>query len=250
MPKHLVAEAGHYCSSIAAQFITSLGKQGVTDMAGFDLSVTDKLLTTTRAVRKRLDLSRPVPDQIIRDCLALTLQAPTGSNKQGWRWMVVTDAAKRAALADIYREGAGTYLTESQKKAEAAGKAQDGRVYSSAQYLADNLQDVPVQVIPCIRVDHLPPNPPQRVWAGLMGSIMPAVWSFQLALRSRGLGSTLTTLHLSNGEKAADLLGIPEGIMQVGLLPVAYTIGDDFKPAKRPPLDDVLHWNIWNGEQA
>ena len=217
-------------------------------MAGFDLSVTDKLLTTTRAVRKRLDLSRPVPDQIIRDCLELTLQAPTGSNKQGWRWMVVTDAAKRAALADIYREGAGTYLTESQKKAEAAGKAQDGRVYSSAQYLADNLQDAPVHVIPCIRVDHLPPNPPQRVWAGLMGSIMPAVWSFQLALRSRGLGSTLTTLHLSNGDKAADLLGIPEGIMQVGLLPVAYTIGDDFKPAKRPPLDHVLHWNIWDGE--
>lgn len=219
-------------------------------MAGFDLSVTDKLLTTTRAVRKRLDLGRPVPDQIIRDCLELTLQAPTGSNKQGWRWIVVTDAAKRAALADIYREGAGTYLTESQKKAEAAGKAQDGRVYSSAQYLADNLQDAPVHVIPCIRVDHLPPNPPQRVWAGLMGSIMPAVWSFQLALRSRGLGSTLTTLHLSNGEKAADLLGIPEGIMQVGLLPVAYTIGDDFKLAKRPPLDDVLHWNTWDGEQA
>ena len=219
-------------------------------MAGFDLSVTDKLLTTTRAVRKRLDLGRPVPDQIIRDCLELTLQAPTGSNKQGWRWIVVADAAKRAALADIYREGAGTYLTESQKKAEAAGKAQDGRVYSSAQYLADNLQHAPVHVIPCIRVDHLPPNPPQRVWAGLMGSIMPAVWSFQLALRSRGLGSTLTTLHLSNGEKAAELLGIPEGIMQVGLLPVAYTIGDDFKPAKRPPLDDVLHWNTWDGEQA
>ena len=217
-------------------------------MAGFDLSVTDKLLTTTRAVRKRLDLSRPVPDQVIRDCLELTLQAPTGSNKQGWRWIAVTDAAKRAALADIYREGAGTYLTESQKKAESAGKAQDGRVYSSAQYLADNLQDVPVHVIPCIRVDHLPPNPPQRVWAGLMGSIMPAVWSFQLALRSRGLGSTLTTLHLSNGEKAAELLGIPEGIMQVGLLPVAYTIGDDFKPAKRPPLDDVLHWNTWDSE--
>jgi nitroreductase len=250
MPKHLVAETGHCWSSLAAQFIMGLRKQGVTDMAGFDLSVTDKLLTTTRAVRKRLDLSRPVPDQIIRDCLELTLQAPTGSNKQGWRWMVVTDPAKRAALADIYREGAGTYLTESQKKAEAAGKAQDGRVYSSAQYLADNLQDAPVHVIPCIRVDHLPPNPPQRVWAGLMGSIMPAVWSFQLALRSRGLGSTLTTLHLSNGEKAADLLGIPEGIMQVGLLPVAYTIGDDFKPAKRPPLDHVLHWNIWDGEQA
>jgi nitroreductase len=215
-------------------------------MSGFDLSVTNALLTTTRAVRKRLDFTRPVPDQVIRDCLELTLQAPTGSNKQGWRWMVVTDVDKRKALADIYRAGAGTYLQDSEKKAVAAGQAQDSRVYSSAQYLADHLQDAPVHVIPCIRVDHLPPNPPNRVWAGLMGSIMPAVWSFQLALRSRGLGSTLTTLHLQKEAEAAKILGIPDGIMQVGLLPVAYTIGDTFKPAKRPPLDEVLHWNDWD----
>ena len=215
-------------------------------MSVYDLATTDALLSTTRAVRKRLDLKQPVPDQVIRDCLELTLQAPTGSNRQGWRWIVVTDAAKRAALADIYRRGAGAYLKESGEQAKAEGRAQDSRVYDSAQYLADHMHEVPVHVIPCIRVDHLPANPPHRVWAGVMGSIMPAVWSFQLALRARGLGSALTTLHLAHQDEAQALLGIPDGLMQVGLLPVAYTIGTDFKPAKRPPLDTVVHWNQWD----
>lgn len=218
-------------------------------MSVYDLSITDALLSTTRAVRKRLDLEKPVPEQVIRECLELTLQAPTGSNRQGWRWVVVTDADKRAALADLYRKGVGSYLTDAQKQADAENRAQDGRVFSSAQYLADNMQDVPVLVIPCIRAEHVPENPPRRVWAGLMGSIMPAVWSFQLALRARGLGSVLTTLHLAYEAEAAELLGIPEGIMQVGLLPVAYTKGTDFKPVKRPPLDTVLHWNQWDVER-
>lgn len=214
-------------------------------MSVFDLSVTDALLSTTRAVRKRLDLERPVPKQLIRDCLELTLQAPTGGNRQGWRWLVVTDAEKRNALAEIYRKGAGSYLEDGYQTATASGAAQDSRVFDSARYLAERLHDVPVHVIPCIRVDHLPADPPRHVWPGLMGSIMPAVWSFQLALRSRGLGSVLTTLHLSHGDEAAQLLGIPEGIMQVGLLPVAYTIGTEFKPAKRPPLDEITYWEHW-----
>lgn len=218
-------------------------------MSVFDLSVTDALLSTTRAVRKRLDLERPVSDAVIRECLELTLQAPTGSNRQGWRWMVVTDKDKRQRLAELYRKGAGSYLDDAYEKSQAAGESQDGRVFDSARYLAERLQDVPVHVLPCIRVDHLPPNPPRRAWAGLMGSIMPAVWSFQLALRARGLGSVLTTLHLAHEDEAADLLGIPDGIMQVGLLPVAYTIGTDFKPAKRPALDTVLHWNRWDVDQ-
>ncbi|PJK27907.1 nitroreductase family protein [Minwuia thermotolerans] len=218
-------------------------------MSVYDLSVTDALLTTTRAVRKRLDFDRTVPDDVIRECLELTLQAPTGSNRQGWRWIVVTDRGKRERLAEIYRKGAGTYLDQGYESAKAAGEAQDSRVFDSARYLAERLQDAPVHVIPCIRVDHLPENPPRRVWAGLMGSIMPAVWSFQLALRARGLGTVLTTLHLTHEEEAAELLGVPDGIMQVGLLPVAYTLGTDFKPAKRPPLDTILHWNRWDAER-
>ena len=214
-------------------------------MTIFDLSVTDALLSTTRAVRKRLDLERPVSRDVIRACLELALQAPSGGNRQGWRWIVVTAPDKRKALADIYRQGGGAYLDELRREAYASGLAQQIRVFESAQYLADHLQDIPVHVIPCILVDHLPQDPPRRVWASLMGSILPAVWSFELALRARGLGSVLTTLHLRAEEAAAELLGIPDSIMQVGLVPVAYTKGIDFKPARRQPLDDVLHWDQW-----
>ena len=214
-------------------------------MSVYDLSVTDALLSTTRAVRKRLDLSREVPAEVIRECLELALQAPSGSNRQGWRWVVVREAETRRALADIYRAGAGSYLEDSHARAVAEGRAQDGRVYDSARYLADHLAEVPVHVIPCIDISHLAAEPPRHAWAGLMGSIMPAVWSFQLALRARGLGTVLTTLHLSRAAEAAALLGIPDEVMQVGLLPVAYTVGTEFKPARRRPLEEVLHWERW-----
>ena len=210
----------------------------------FDLKTTDHLLSTTRAVRKRLDLERPVEREVILKCLELALQAPTGSNRQGWRWIVVTDADKRAKLAELYRKGTADYLEGALKSAEAEARQQDARVFSSAQYLAERMQDVPVLVLPCIEAD-IPENPPRHLWPGLLGSIMPAVWSFQLALRSRGLGSCLTTLHLKCADEAAALLGIPDNIYQVGLLPVAYTLGTDFKPASRRPLASVTHWEHW-----
>jgi nitroreductase len=214
-------------------------------MSVYDLSVTDALLSTTRAVRKRLDLERDVPDSVLRECIELSQQAPTGSNRQGWSWIVVKDAEKRRQLADIYRKGADNYLYGAQEQAAAEGGGQDERVFSSAIFLAQRLQDVPVHVIPCIRVDHMADNPPRSAWAGVMGSIMPAVWSFQLALRARGLGSVLTTLHLLHEDEANQLLGIPDEYMQVALLPVAYTRGTDFKPAIRPPVDEILHWDSW-----
>jgi nitroreductase len=71
------------------------------------------------------------------------------------------------------------------------------------------------------------------------------MWSFQLALRARGLGSVLTTLHLKYADDAAKLLGIPENFVQAGLMPVAYTIGVDFRSAKRRPLNEVVHWDSW-----
>lgn len=214
-------------------------------MSVYDLSITDALLSTTRAVRKRLDFEKPVPRRIIEDCLELALQAPTGSNRQGWRWIVVTDADTRMALADLYRKGAGAYLDDAYREATASGATQDSRVFDSARYLAARLQDAPVHVIPCILADHIPADAPRRAWGGLMGSIYPAMWSFQLALRARGLGSVLTTLHLKYEDEAAALLGIPDNVIQAGLLPVAYTIGTDFKPAKRRPLDEIVHWEKW-----
>jgi nitroreductase len=211
----------------------------------FELSMTDALLSTTRAVRKRLDMDRPVERSVILDCIGLSQQAPTGSNRQGWRWLVVTDEEKRKVLGDLYRKGVGDYLTGAKKEAEARGAAQDARVFDSAQYLAERMQDAPVHVVPCIEAGHIPADAPRRAWIGLGGSIFPAIWSFQLALRSRALGSCLTTLHLAYEKEAADLLGIPDTVAQIALLPVAYTLGTDFKPAKRGPVDDIVHWEAW-----
>lgn len=208
----------------------------------FDLAMTDALLATTRAVRKRLDLERPVPREVIRECLELAVQAPTGSNSQTWRWVVVDDAEKRAALAELYREPAYAYLRPA---AANVADPQLGRVLESALWLADNLHKVPVFLIPCVEMRELGDPASNAANAGLYGSIFPAVWSFQLALRARGLGSTLTTLHLAREREAAELLGLPDTIQQVALLPVAYTKGTDFKPAARPPVETITHWNGW-----
>lgn len=207
----------------------------------FDLAQVDALLSTTRAVRKRLDLDREVPDDVLLECLQLAVQAPTGSNRQGWRWLVVRDAAKKQALADIYNRAGGEYLRSA---AEAAEKGtQTGRVMDSATFLAENLHRVPVMVIPMIigRVE----EPGANAAAGLMGSIIPAMWSFQLALRSRGLGSCLTTIHLRLEAEAAELLGIPPHMTQAGLLPVAYTKGTDFKPAARGPVEEITYLDTY-----
>ncbi len=202
----------------------------------FDLTQVDQLLSTTRAVRKRLDLEREVPDDVLLECLQLAVQAPTGSNRQGWRWMVIRDQAKKDALADIYNRAGGDYLRSAASAVEDG--SQTARVMDSALYLAENFARVPVMVIPLIigRAED------EGVGAaGLFGSIIPAMWSFQLALRSRGLGSCLTTIHLRHEAEAAELLGIPAHMTQAGLLPVAYTKGTDFKPAARPPVHEITY---------
>ena len=206
----------------------------------FDLAQVDALLSTTRAVRKRLDFDREVPDDVLLECLQLAVQAPTGSNRQGWRWMVVRDPAKKQALADIYNRGGGEYLRAAAAGADPA--TQTGRVMDSANFLAQNMARVPVMVIPLI-VGRVAEN--VNGAAGLFGSIIPAMWSFQLALRSRGLGSCYTTLHLSFEQEAADLLGIPPHFSQAGLLPVGYTKGTDFKPAARPSVSEITYLDTY-----
>jgi nitroreductase len=205
-----------------------------------DTTVTDHLLATTRAVRKRLDLERPVEREIVLECLRLAVQSPTGSNSQKWHWMVVTDPEKRARLKDLYGAMARPYL---EAQAEAAEDAQTRRVYQSAVYLLNVLDRVPVHVIPCVegRIE----SADNFGAASFYGSILPGVWSFMLALRARGLGSVWTTLHLAQEQEAAELLGIPEGISQVALIPVAYFTGDDFKPAERPPVEGITYWDSW-----
>lgn len=208
----------------------------------FDIGMTDDLLATTRAVRKRLDLTKPVPRELIDECLELAIQAPTGSNSQTWRWLVVDDAEQRKALADLYRKGAEGYLTEASGQTGTDDQTQ--RVFSSAVYLMEHLHEVPVHLIPCVQGK--PADPVALTMAsGLYGSIYPAVWSFQLAARARGLGTALTTLHLLHEKEAAEILGLPDDVLQVALLPVAYTIGTDFKRADRAPVAGITHWNKW-----
>jgi nitroreductase len=213
----------------------------------------DELLSTTRAVRKRLDFSRPVPDELIRECLDLALQAPNGGNRQPWHFVVVTDAEKRQALGDIYRKGWAKYLSLPINQPQALAKlAQQGpervatqlRVAQSAQYLADHMHEAPVLLVPCLwgRLDGASAEAQAGAWA----SILPAVWSFMLAARARELGTSWTTVHLFYEREAADVLGIPyDKVSQAALVPVAYTLGTDFKPAPREPLERVTHWNGW-----
>ena len=216
-------------------------------MTALDRATVDHLLTTTRAVRKRLDFERPVEPEVIEECLRLAIQAPTGGNTQGWRFIVVTDPEKRRVLADAYRKVWVPYISASRDAAPDAS-AQQERVMDSASYLADHLHEVPVHVIPCIYGGLSSGELVEA--AGLFGSILPAVWSFQLALRSRGLGSAFTTLHLPFAPQAAELLGIPDGVVQTSLIPVAYFTGEDFQPAKRRPVEEITYWNGWKQPRA
>jgi nitroreductase len=202
----------------------------------------DELLTTTRAVRKRLDLTRPVEREVLEECLALAQQAPTGSYKQDWHFVVVTDPELRTGLADLWRKGSERYLGRLGDPSEIPGLM--GRVVGSVYHLADHLHEVPVHVIPCI--EGRTEGKSVFAQASRWGSIMPATWSFMLAARSRGLGSVWTSFHLAHEQEAAELLGIPyDEVMQAALIPVAYTIGTDFKPATRAPLDSMVHWDRW-----
>lgn len=214
----------------------------------------DELLSTTRAVRKRLDFEKPVPEDVIRECMELAVQAPSGSNAQGWQFVFVTDADKKAKIGEIYRQAFSVYrdmpiaihklnmdsddmsLTESQSRSA-----------SSADFLAENMGRAPVLFIPCIagRTDS-PETSNIIAQTGTLGSIIPAAWNFMLAARARGLGTAWTTLHLMQEKDVADIIGIPyDDYMQVALIPIAYTKGTSFKPAYRPPVETVMHFNSW-----
>ena len=199
----------------------------------------DELLSTTRAVRKRLDLERPVERGVLEECLLLAQQAPTASYSQSWHFVVVTDAAKRAALGELWRSVAYPYLERGGPR-----EGQLRRVGDAVVHLAEHIHEVPVHVIPCVqgRLE----GKPNALVASVYGSIIPAAWSFMLAARSRGLGTVWTTFHLRHEERAAEILGIPYAeVTQVALIPVAYTLGTDFKPGPRRPLETMVHWNAW-----
>lgn len=220
-----------------------------------DRSSIDHVLTTTRAVRRRLDLDRDVPLEVVHECLEIALQAPTGFNEQNWRWLVVTDPETRHALGEIVRRIELPFLDIMEANIP-TDDTQTQRVAASSRYLADHLAEVPVHVIPCtvqpvavVRdlFDELGCD--TDLWnmaaSAVYGELWPAAWSFMLALRSRGLGSSLTMIHLGAEPEVADLLDIPPDVSQAGLIPVAHFLGEDFRPARRRPLHEVTYHDGW-----
>jgi len=205
----------------------------------FDLEQTDQLLSTTRAVRRRLDLDRNVPDDLLLRCIELAEQAPTGGDITSRRWLVVRDPEIKKKLADLYREAGGNRIVERAERHRGTGHPKQG-VLDSAAHLAENLERVPVLVLATVWGVHDGSGRP-----GLFDSVIQAAWSFCLALRSRGLGSAWTTLHLGKAKECAEILGIPDDVTQVVLLPVAWTIGTEFKPASRRPASEIVWFDRW-----
>ncbi len=224
-------------------------------MKPFDLETVDRLLTTTKAVRRRLDLTRPVPREVIVECIRLGCYAPNASNAQEWFWVVIDDGDQKRQVAQLYRELLVPRVSQMLQAKLAMGDEAGARISRSILYLADKMPEVPVLVMPCYdvgaaldRYERMIPDPgplglSTHMDSGMFASILPAVWSFQLALRSRGLGSALTTAHQLDQVAMAQVLGIPTSWFQTALIPVAYTTGDDFTPSPRRPIDDVIIWN-------
>jgi len=208
----------------------------------------DELLSTTRAVRKRLDLDRPVPRELVLECVELATQAPTGSNSQTWHFVLVGDPTTKRKLAELYAQGFDPYISYLGGPDYAPGDSRaerKDRVRESAIYLREHFHEVPWMLVPCT-TGRLGDGAPNFAAASFYGSILPAVWSFMLAARARGLGTAWTTLHLPFEREAAEVLAIPfDQVTQVGLFPIAYTQGTDFKPAPRIPLDTVVHFDTW-----
>ena len=210
-----------------------------------DLATVDHLLTTTRSVRKRLDLARPVEREVIERCLEIAIQAPSGSDRQKWHFVVVTDPALRQGLAELYRRAYTAYRASFPTSGPGAPRE---ALRDSSAYLAEHFHEAPALVLFCYegRVEQAG----LASQASLYGSILPAAWSFMLALRARGIGSAWTTLHLRYEQEAAQLLGLPPNVTQAALMPIAYYTGDDFKPARRTPARERTYWNGWQSDEA
>jgi nitroreductase len=217
-----------------------------------DRAAADRLLTTTRSVRKRLDLTRPVPIELVRECIEVAMQAPTGTNAQNWAFVIVTDPAKKRAIAELYRKAGERMSGSGYPPPLPEGDPREHvmpRVMESASYLGGVLEQVPVFVIPCVqgRMEKVPMIVAQ---ASTYGSILPAAWSFMLAARARGLGTVWTTIHLFFHDEASELLAIPPEWTQTALFPVAYYTGDDFRPAHRLPAGPMIHHDTWGSTGA
>ncbi len=222
----------------------------------FPLDQIDRLLTTTKAVRRRLDLERPVDRETVVECIRLASYSPNASNAQEWHWIIVDDPEQRALVGEQYRKCTVDVVSKMLAAKEAAGDEAGAKISRSIIYLAEHMAEVPVLVIPCYDVEAGsrrygrligPDRPTWTMEPGMYASVYPAVWSFLLAVRSRGLGSVLTTAHQEDEPAMAEILGIPDTWYQAALLPVAHVTGGDFVPSQRAPVEDTIVWNRYEG---
>jgi nitroreductase len=227
-----------------------MDSSGDANAARWELGLSAReVLTTTRAVRRRLDLDRAVDRAVLVECTRIAQQAPSGRNRQRWDFVFVTDSARRAELARLWRLGltnpTGLNYDSAPSREDFAGHGWRA-ITRSLAYLADNLERVPVLLVPCVRVGSRVEMSDPVIQAGTWGSVLPAVWSFMLAAREHGLGSVWTTPHLHYEREAAAVLGVPfESVMQCALIPLAHTVGTDFKPGRRVEAEEVMHWQRW-----
>jgi nitroreductase len=197
-----------------------------------DLASVDEVLRTTRSVRRRIDFERLVPPELLEECIGIATQAPTGIGGENWRFLVLTDAAPKAAIAELYRRALERF--------ESAGGV---TAKPAQQALAMRLHEIPALILVC--AESRPPGESLPMQVGFYGSVLPAAWSLMLALRARELGSTWTSLHLLYADETARRLGIPDGVTQTVLLPVGYTKDAVLSPATRKPPAEVTYWNTW-----
>jgi nitroreductase len=202
-----------------------------------DSAHVDEVLATTRAVRRRLDLHRPVDNQLLLDCIDLAEQAPTGGNLGSRRWIIVRDQAVKDRLGELYRDTALAFMSAAAERLRGTGHAQE-KVMTSAAFLAEHLAEVPAIVIPTIIGRHDGSSRP-----GLFDSVIQAAWSFCLALRARGLGTTWVTAALQDETRVKEILAIPAQMTEVVLLPVAWTLGTDFHRAPRHPARQITFFD-------
>ena len=208
-----------------------------------DLESVDRVLRTTRSVRRRLDFERPVEPEVIEACIDIATQAPTGLNRENWRFLVVTDPAKKRGVADLYRSAFAGMAERWAELAEALDLPEPPAERPTYRALAERLHELPALILVCAVGEPVRDDPALEV--AFYASIFPAAWSLMLALRARGLGSTWTTLHLRERDATAELLGIPDGVTQTVLLPIAYTKDAKLEPARRKPAAEVAFWNEW-----
>ncbi|MCH2171039.1 nitroreductase family protein [Myxococcota bacterium] len=197
-----------------------------------DTESIDEVLRTTRSVRRRLDFEREVPPEVIEECIEIATQAPTGLNRESWRFLIITDPKKKAAIARLYRAAF-----------EAFANPREGAGSSAQRALVERLHEMPALILVCSLGN--PPGSSNAMNVGFYGSVLPAAWSLMLALRARGIGATWTTVLLVHERESAELLGIPEGVTQTVLLPIGYTRDAVLRPANRRGADEVSYWNQW-----